>query len=95
MKAAVKKKRLQNAAAFFCSAFLLVDIGAGHGVFVVLLVDEDVLFVRIDVALLRDADDVADSDDVNYSVHTVFRFFVYLQKRKAKLIYLNCCKIIL
>lgn len=43
---------------------LLVDVGAGHRVFVVLLVDEDVLLVRIDVALLRDADDVADGDNV-------------------------------
>lgn len=95
MKATVKKKRPQNATASLLFDSLLVDVGAGHGVFVVLLVDEYVLLVRIDVALLRDADDVADGDDVNYSVHTVFRFFIYLQKRKAKRIYLNCCKIIL
>ena len=49
---------------------MLFDVGAGHRVFVVLLVDEDVLLVGIDVALLRDADDVAD--------YVLFYLFDYL-----------------
>jgi hypothetical protein len=40
------------------------NVCTGHGVLVVLLVDEDILLVRIDVALLGDVDDIAKGNDV-------------------------------
>ena len=43
-----------------------VDNGAGHGVLVVLLVDEDVLLVGVDVALLGGAHDVGEGHDVGH-----------------------------
>ena len=46
--------------------FQLFHIGASHGVLVVLLVNKDILFVRIDVTFLGDADDVGDGDDVGH-----------------------------
>ena len=42
------------------------DVGTSHGVFVVLLVDEDVFLVRVDVTFLGNRDDVAKSNDVHY-----------------------------
>lgn len=44
---------------FLLTGFRLLDNGAGNCVFVVLLIHEDILLVRIDVALLGDADDPA------------------------------------